>query len=331
MLVMLSLYLVIGLATRTAEYIYDQPGPLHEPRTVVIPRGGLVEVAEALHQAGVIASPLTFRLAAFLTHGGPLHAGEFAFPAYARLRDVLSILRTARPVEHHVTIPEGLSAAQIDLLLDGKADLSGPDVLPQEGAVLPQTYAFEHGATRAAIVSRAETAMTQALQAAWASRVPGLPLASPQQALILASIVERETGLPEERPHVAAVYLNRLRLGMRLQSDPTVIYAASGGLGRLDRPLTRADLDLDNPYNTYRVAGLPPGPICSPGLASLQAVTHPAQSDDLYFVASGAGGHVFSETLADQDRNVARLRELVARTGAAANGAGGSAPATVRR
>ncbi|MBV9735025.1 MAG: endolytic transglycosylase MltG [Acidisphaera sp.] len=326
MLILLCLYFVIGLATRTAQYFYEQPGPLGEPKTVVVPPGNVAEVAETLRRAGVIASPLVFRVAAAITSGGPLHAGEFAFPAFASPRDVLAILRTAHPVEHHVTIPEGLSAAQIALLLDRAADLAGPDVVPPEGAVLPQTYDFEHGATRAAIVARAEAAMTRALAEAWERRGADLPLASPQAALILASIVERETALPEERPHVAAVYLNRLRLGMKLQSDPTVAYAASGGLGRLDRPLTRADLGQDNPYNTYRAAGLPPGPICSPGLASLQAVTRPAESDDLYFVASGAGGHVFAETLEDHDRNVARLRRPDARPGGMATGAGGADP-----
>ena len=175
--------------------------------------------------------------------------------------------------------------------------------------MLPQTYAYVYGASRSAILRRAEAAMRHALARAWAHRAPGLPLSSPREALILASIVERETALPAERPHVAAVYLNRLRRGMRLQADPTVVYAASDGRrARWAIPLTRRELESDDPYNTYRHGGLPPGPICSPGIASIQAVLHPMDSDDLYFVADGKGGHVFARTLAEQDRHVAAWR-----------------------
>ena len=176
--------------------------------------------------------------------------------------------------------------------------------------MLPQSYGFELGATRKAILDRAGAAMEQALAKAWAERQPDLPLATPEDALILASIVERETARPDERPHVAAVYLNRLRLGMKLQADPTVVYGTSGGAGTLDRPLTRADLDRDDPYNTYRIRGLPPGPIDSPGSASLRAVTQPAASSDLYFVADGTGRHVFARTLEEHQRNVARWSAL---------------------
>jgi UPF0755 protein len=157
--------------------------------------------------------------------------------------------------------------------------------------------------------------MTRALDEAWAGRSEGLSLSSPRQVLILASIVERETAKPEERPHIAAVYLNRLRLGMRLQADPTVVYGVSGGTGLLDRGLTRQDLASNDPFNTYRNAGLPPGPICSPGLASIRAVTHPAESDDLYFVADGSGGHAFARTMEAHERNVARWKALIAPSG----------------
>ena len=176
--------------------------------------------------------------------------------------------------------------------------------------MLPQTYAYEYGTSRQSILDRARAAMDRTLREAWASRAPGTTLASREQALILASIVERETARPGERPHVAAVFLNRLRLGMKLQSDPTVVYAASGGTGVLDRPISRADLERDDPHNTYRIRGLPPGPICAPGLASIQAVLQPAPSDDLYFVADGSGGHVFSRSLDEHARNVARWRAL---------------------
>ncbi len=241
---------------------------------------------------------------------GKLHAGELAFLEHASLREVLRVLRTSKPVQHKLTIPEGLTAIQIARLL-GKSDvLTGDIPVPPEGAILPQTYAFEFGATRSSIVERASADMQRTLAQAWASRSPDLPLNSPKQLLILASMVERETARPEERPHIAAVFLNRLRKGMRLQSDPTVIYAVSKGAGTLDRPLSKADLDIASPYNTYRVEGLPPGPIASPGLASLEAAARPEQTDDLYFVADGTGGHAFSATLEEHLKNVAKWRAL---------------------
>ncbi len=288
---------------------YVAPGPLDATRAVMIPHAGLAEIAATLDSAGVIASPRALRLAAALTESaGPLHAGELAFPAHASLREVLSVLRTARPVQHRLTIPEGLTAAQIAVLLDHADALAGETPVPQEGAVLPQTYAYSYGMQRSALLGRAEAAMQHALARAWDGRAPDLPLTTAAQMLTLASIVERETARPEERPHVAAVFLNRLRRGMRLQSDPTVAYAASGGAATADAGLTRADLDLANPYNTYRAAGLPPGPIDSPGVASLEAVAQPERTDDLYFVADGTGGHVFARTLEEHQRNVARWR-----------------------
>ncbi len=241
---------------------------------------------------------------------GPLHAAEFAFPAHASLDEILSVLRTARPVQHHLTIPEGLTARQIAAVVAQADAATGSAGAIAEGSVLPQTYDYERGTDRAALVDRAKAAMEKVVQAAWANRAPGLPLASPRDAVILASIVERETAKPEERAHVASVYLNRLRQGMRLDADPTVIYAVSDGAGVLDRPLSKADLRRDEPYNTYRVAGLPPGPICSPGRDAIEAVLHPLESDDLYFVADGSGGHVFSRDYADHDAAVARWRSL---------------------
>jgi UPF0755 protein len=187
---------------------------------------------------------------------------------------------------------------------------AGPITLPAEGSVLPQTYAYERGMTRTSILNRAQAAMDKELTNAWAARAPNLPLTSPRDLLILASIVERETAKAEERPHVAAVYLNRLRLGMKLQADPTVAYGVSGGSGVLDHKLNRADLDRDDPYNTYKRTGLPPGPICSPGMASLKAVSRPMINDDLYFVANGSGGHAFARTEEAHLRNVARWRGL---------------------
>ena len=302
------------LGAATVRIALDQlngPGPLAESRAVVVPRGSPAKLGEVLHAEGVIRHPLALRLAAVWTASeAPLHAGEFAFPAAASLRDVLTILRTARPVQHRLTIPEGLTAAAIAQLLERAETLSGDAVVPGEGMVMPQTYLHQRGATRAALLERATRAMERALADAWADRDEDLPLASAQDMLTLASIVERETAKPEERARVAQVFVNRLRRGMRLQSDPTVVYGASGGMGVLDRPISRADLDRDHPYNTYRIAGLPPGPIASPGVAALAAVAHPASGDELYFVADGTGGHAFAKTLDEHNRNVARWRAL---------------------
>lgn len=301
-----------GGAVWYAQRLYVAPGPLPEARDVVVPHGGVDQVAEALARAGVIGpDKRPFRLAALATRGdGALHAAELAFPAHASLRQVLTVLREGHPVQHHVTIPEGLTAAQIAEVLDRAEALTGDPVLPREGEMLPETYSYEYGTSREAIVNRARAAMDRTLARLWAARAPDLPLSTPRDALILASIVERETARPEERPRIAAVFENRLRQGMKLQSDPTVIYGASGGMGELNRPLSRADLERDDPYNTYRIQGLPPGPICAPGLASLEAVTRPARTEDLYFVADGTGGHAFARTLAEHQKNVARWRAL---------------------
>jgi len=307
--VLVALAVAGGVGGRLVQARYQRPGPLAAELAFVVPRGTPAQVAEALLKAGVIDDAFAFRLATMATRGaGTLHATELAFPAHASLRSVLSVLRTGRPVQHRITIPEGLTAAQIAVLLDRAPALVGDSPVPEEGAMLPETYAFDHGTTRAALVERASAAMAHALAQVWEQREDGLPLASPQELLTLASMVERETARPEERPLVAAVFLNRLRRGMKLQSDPTVAYAASGGAGVLERPLTRADLDWPTPYNTYRVTGLPPGPIASPGLASLRAVAHPAHTEDLYFVADGGGGHSFARTLDEQNRNVAHWR-----------------------
>ena len=301
-----------------ARRVYDAPGPLDRPRAVVIPRGAPSQVAATLAGAGVIARPLAFRAAAALTAGaGKLHAGELAFPAHASLRAVLAVLHEGRPVQHRLTIPEGLTAAQIARLLDQAEALDGETPVPAEGAVLPETYAYEYGTSRMALLARAQAAMRAALMRAWAGRDPDLPLAGPDELLTLASLIERETARPEERAHIAAVFVNRLRRGMRLQSDPTVAYAASGGAITSARGLTREALETANPYNTYRVAGLPPGPIDSPGVASLEAAARPVASDDLFFVADSGGGHVFARTLEEHTRNVARWR---ATEGRAADG-----------
>lgn len=287
---------------------YTGPGPLAESSNIVIPRGA--NIGETLLSKGAITDARLFAAATLLTREeGPLRAGEFAFPAQASLQQVLDILRHARPVQRRLTIPEGLVVAQIRVVLENADGLTGELPPFDEGSFLPETYAYQWGDTRASVLRRGQAAMEQALAQAWAARAPNLPLANAREALVLASIVERETGVAAERPLVAGVFINRLRRGMPLQSDPTVAYAAARG-GVLDRPLTRADLDAEHPFNTYRIRGLPPAPIASPGREALKAVTQPEATEFLYFVADGTGGHAFARTLDEHNRNVARWRAL---------------------
>jgi len=305
-----------GLAAwHAALALYRAPGPLAEERAVAIPRGaGRHVIAQRLRDAGVLDDwrVVAFLPAVWLTEAsGALRAGEYAFPARVSLQGVLDILRTAPTVQRRLTVPEGLTVAQILALLEETEGLTGSVIdAPPEGSLLPETWAFSWGDTRDSLVRRMRAAMDRALAEAWAQRAEGLPLASPHEALILASIVERETAVPDERAKVAGVFVNRLRRGMPLQSDPTVIYAVSGGRGVLERPLSRADLEADHPHNTYRYRGLPPTPIASPGRASLLAAVRPAETDALYFVADGVGGHVFSRTLEEHNRAVVRWRAI---------------------
>ena len=286
------------------------PGPLAEASSLVIPRGGTEAIATRLVSAGVLAHPRLFAAAAWWSRAeGPLRAGEFEFPPRASITDVLAVLRGGRAVQRRFTIAEGLTARQILALLERAEGLTGELPTLAEGAALPETYAFTWGDSRASVARRAVAAMDTALAEAWAARAENLPLASPREALTLASIIERETGVAGERALVAGVFVNRLRRGMMLQSDPTVAYVPGQGLP-LERALTRADLDQAHPFNTYRIRGLPPGPIASPGREALRAATRPAETDFLYFVANGSGGHAFGRTLEEHNRNVARWRSL---------------------
>lgn len=290
---------------------FQAPGPLSAATAIVVPAGGTARVAQALERAGAIREPRVFALAAFVTsRTGPLRAGEFLFPPHASYGTVLHVLRKGTPIEHHVTIPEGLTARQIAALLEKAPALVGSVSIPAEAYVLPDTYDYLYGTRRQTIADEAHSDLKTKLAALWAKRAPDLPLKTPKEALVLASIVERETALPAERPRIAAVFLNRLERGMALDADPTVIYAASEGTGELPGPITKADLATASPYNTYHHKGLPPGPIDAPGIASIKAVLHPAVSDDLYFVADGSGGHAFAKTLAGQEKNVARWRAI---------------------
>jgi len=291
---------------------YKNPGPSKTEISVVIERGmGIDAIARELHQAGVLAGPLVFRIAArLLSVEQPLQAGEYAFAPGISPQGVLELLQSGKTAVRRVTLAEGLSTSEILAQLRRTEGLQGSVwPVPGEGALLPETYYFTYGDRRRDIVRRMTTAMAGLLTNLWRNRAPGLPLASPQEAVVLASIVEKETGLAAERPRVAAVFINRLRRGMRLQSDPTVVYGLTRGAGPLGRALTRADMKTASPYNTYLIGGLPPGPIANPGSAALESVLRPAITKDLYFVADGHGGHVFAETLRQHNRNVAKWRK----------------------
>jgi UPF0755 protein len=308
-LILFALVLVANLGNLAIDEAYRSPGPLQTTRAVVIPAAGTKAAAAALKNDGAISDPLIFRAATWLTRKqGPIRAGEFEIPARASIWQILFILRFGAPVQHQVTIPEGLTAIQIARILNSAPATTGSVSPPPEGSILPQTYDYVLGTPRPKIVARASLALQTALSAAWPERDPTIPLSTPAQAVILASIVQEETPLPGELPKIAAVYENRLTLNMRLQADPTVIYAASEGATASGLHISRADLANPSLYNTYFNIGLPPGPICAPGFAAINAVLHPAHSSNLYFVATGNGGHVFADTFQQQLANIAAYR-----------------------
>ncbi len=291
-----------------AAYLVE--GPHADPRTVIVePGASLHEISSLLQAAGVIHSARLFETGARLTGTGHrLQAGEYAFPARASMRQVVDTLVRGDAVLHRITLVEGMTVRQAVDLLNRSDVLKGrPLPLPPEGSLFPDTYLFRRGSPRIAVADQARSRMTEILAEAWEGRSPDLPYRNPGEALVLASMVEAETALGEERERVAAVFVNRLRRGMRLQSDPTVLY----GLGPdSPRTLSRSDLRHPHRWNTYRIPALPPTPIGNPGLASIHAALHPATTDDLYFVADGLGGHAFAATLRQHNRNVARWRRI---------------------
>ena len=282
-------------------------GPLLNVTNVVVPKGAsLKTVAEELSRAGVIDKPWLFRIMARINGlAKHLKAGEYQFMPGISLQAAMDKIARGEVFFRRITIPEGLTSGQIMYLIANYPDLEGEiDLDVKEGELLPETYSFELGASRNSIILQARAAMQKALEEVWASRDSSLPLKDVNELLTLASIIEKETGVPEERPLVASVFLNRLKKGMRLQTDPTVIYAITEGETSFGRSLKRADLKIDSPYNTYLNYGLPPGPICNPGREALMAAARPQQSDYLYFVADGKGGHRFARILNEHNLNV---------------------------
>ncbi|WP_408834547.1 endolytic transglycosylase MltG [Acetobacter vaccinii] len=293
---------------------YTRLGPLPQDTDIVVPHGGYTSTLASLQSAKALPddwwTEYLFQVAVTLTRkDGQLHAAELRFPAQASMQQILWVLRHGKPVMHKLTIPEGLSAHQIQALVDHAPFLTGPTPLPTEGQVLPQTYSYQRNTQRAALLDRMQADMASTLDTIWKNRDSTEGLTDPQSLLVLASLIEKETANPAERPLVARVFLNRLNKGMKLQTDPTVIYALTHGENTLDRPLSHADLQTPSAYNTYFTQGLPPGPICAPGVSSLTAAAHPATSDALFFVADGMGGHHFSATLAEHNHNVTLLRK----------------------
>jgi UPF0755 protein len=311
---LILILVVVGGAVVFGKSRLDAPGPLQEDKIVSIPpRSGVMDIADLLNREGVMdVHRLVFIGGVFaLKARSELKAGEYLFPKRASVKDVIETIVDGKVVQHQITIPEGLTSEQIVARLLENDVLSGnvKDV-PREGSLLPDGYHFNRGFTREQMIQRMRQAQDRLVREVWERRNPDLPLKTPDQLIILASIIEKETSKPEERTRIAAVLTNRLKQKMKLQSDPTIIYGLVFGKGTLGRPLTKSDIAQPTPYNTYVIDGLPPGPIANPGRASIEAAANPARTKELYFVADGTGGHAFAETYDQHLKNVARLRAI---------------------
>jgi UPF0755 protein len=315
---LLLLMVLAGAAALALQSWLDAPGPLTASKKVVIPKGeGTAEIASRLEREGVISSQWLFtagyRLRSWTSGGRPvsLKAGEYPIPKAASVRRVIDILVEGKTLTVKVTISEGLTSYRIVELLKSNPDLSGEIAeVPEEGAVLPETLDFAHGTRRQAVIERFQAESRKLADKLWARRQKDLPLKSWREAVILASIVEKETGRNDERERVAAVFVNRLRKGWRLDSDPTIRYGIDLGKTVWDKKILKSEKDLKTAYNTYHIHGLPPTPICNPGRAAIQAVLNPARTKELFFVADGNGGHLFAETMAEHNVNVRKYREI---------------------
>jgi UPF0755 protein len=311
LLVVLSV--TLGGALYFGKQRFDAPGPLAEDKVVNIPRGlGIKDIADLLVREGVIDQPYVFMGGVIaLKARGDLKSGEYQFTKRASLSDVVDTIIENKVVQHALTVAEGLTSEQIVAkLLENDALTGQIKEIPREGTLLPETYKFTRGMSREQLIQRMQQAHKRVLAEVWERRNPDIPIKTPDQLVTLASIVEKETGKPDERTRVAAVFVNRLKAKMRLQSDPTIIYGLTGGKGALGRPIMKSEIEQPTPYNTYVIEGLPPGPIANPGRASLEAAANPARTKELYFVADGTGGHVFSDNYAEHQKNVAKLRAI---------------------
>lgn len=318
-LLILALVVAFGLVT-WGQSRFRAPGPLTAPVELEVERGEtLASVADKLADAGAISSAAVFRIGArYANLDAGLRYGEYSIPAGASMRAILELLNRGGNVVRQVVVPEGLTSWQVVELLRSQDELAGDITeIPPEGSLAPAGYDFQRGDERQAILGRMQAEQSEIVAAAWAGRAPDLPLRSPEELLTLASIVEKETGVAEERPLVASVFVNRLRRGMRLQTDPAVIYGITRGEGILGRGLRASELATVTPYNTYAIAGLPPTPIANPGKAAIEAAAAPEESDFLYFVADGSGGHAFARTLQEHNANVAAWRRVEAERAAA--------------
>ena len=315
----LSAIVLLVLAAVVAVYFgkqaFDGPGPSETVSTIVIkPNTGVQDIAEQLQRRGLISDARLFQLG-LRAHGNQakLKAGEYEIKAHASMRDIMELLKSGKSVLYSITVPEGLTVEQAFKRIAEQDALSGslPETLPPEGSLAADTQRFTRGTTRQQIVDKMLADQKKLVDEIWNRRADGLPLANIEEFVTLASIVEKETGRSDERSRVAAVFINRLKKGMRLQSDPTIIYGLYGGKGKpADKPIYQSDLQKPTPYNTYLISGLPPTPIANPGRAALEAVANPSETDDLYFVADGSGGHVFASSLDEHNENVARWRQV---------------------
>ena len=312
-----------GVAWSYGKHKFETPGPLDREKVVNIPRGlGLRDIADVLARENVIEQPWVFIGGVLVLKAkDDLKYGEYKFAKQVTLREAIETIIEGKVVQHAFTIPEGLTSEQIVTRL-AEVDFLAGNIreIPKEGTLLPETYNFPRGTTREQVIQRMQNAHRRAVQEVWDRRNADIPVRTPEALVTLASIVEKETGRPDERTRVAAVFVNRLRQRIKLQSDPTIIYGLVGGKGTLGRPIMRSEIEQPTPYNTYAIEGLPPGPIANPGRASLEAAANPARTKELYFVADGTGSHAFAENLAQHQQNVAKLRqfEQQVRSGSAA-------------
>ncbi len=312
-LVLLAILVAGVFEWQNAKFAAPGPAARKGNETVVLipAQSGLSGITHQLADAGVIDQPLVFEIGVRLHRStGKLKAGEYAIPSRASMLDIMDILIDGKSIQHRLTAAEGLTSDMIYALVKADPVLVGDaGPAPAEGTLLPETYLFQRGTTRQEIIARMRTAQQKLLDQLWAARAPNLPVKTEAQAVILASIVEKETAIAEERRHIAAVFENRLNIGMKLQSDPTIIYGITKGYP-LGRRIRESEINAVTPYNTYVIPGLPATPICNPGRDSLAAVLRPETTKDLYFVANGTGGHVFAETEAEQNKNVAAWRKV---------------------